>query len=139
MTALFLLTFLLFLLLAGGFAFAATNGELSGRLLREGPGPIRRSIRRRNQIALVGVVILLVVVAALESLIPDLHLAVLDVVYTVAAGDPVGVTTFASGAGLSWGIYLGVLFGALVGLVLGSLLACRRHEHARSLGAAKLI
>ena len=133
-----LLFFLTALIVASGVAFALTNASLGGPLLREGPGPIARSIRRRNRLFITGAVIFVVLFATLEALVPDLHLAMLDLAYSLAAQEPFGVITFASGAGVSWGLYLAVVLGTMAGLVVGSFAACRRHEHAGSLRIPEL-
>lgn len=136
----------LFFLFVFMFATAATmvkaRGDISDTWSREGPGRIAEHLRRRNRTILLVTVVLLIVVAFLEAIVPDIHYGLEDMQFVVGDylnASPTGVITFGSGAGLSWGLYLSIGFAALAGIWLGTVVACRSFGSTQGIEALQLI
>ena len=137
------LSFLLFFLAGGVGAYYATRRGLFGPWAKQGPKYVTDQIASRNRRVLLIALVAVVAVAVVEAVVPAVHEGLLDVQYRigdgVGAADPVGVATFGSGSGLSWGLYLSTLVGLTVGLVVGSLLACRAGDTVRSVSPQRML
>lgn len=121
----FLFTFVVF----GGITSALATRNVNGPLRYEGPATIADTLQGTNRKIGSGVLVFCILLAGFEALLPDVHRVMMDLQYVI--GDPFrvtpgGVVTFASGAGLSWGLYLSVVIAAYVGAILGAWGACKR-------------
>ncbi len=135
------LFFLLFLLVWLAVAFALTTVGMNGAWSREEPAAVRRRLQLRNRLILLVVLLVLVLTAVMESLIPDVSTMIQDLQYSVGdatGADPVLVYETANGT-LSWGLYLAVLAGTFGGLLLGTFAAIRRYPILRGLSAGSLV
>ena len=136
-----LLTFLLLFLLLFGVAFALTATAMGGRLAGAGPARVGAALRGRNRAVLLFFLVVLVVTAVLEALLPDVSLAMENLQYAVGdlvASEPALIYVTGSGS-VSWGLFLAVLLGALGGLAAGTVTAARRYPVLRGLGVGDVI
>jgi hypothetical protein len=136
-TVFFLLFFLLFFLTA----FFLARSNITGPLSYEGPSVVASRLRQRNRMFAGFMVVLVVILAALEVLVPDVHLLLIDLQYAV--GDtlgslPAGVTKFANGGGLSWGLYLSTTLATYLGGILGAWAGCKQFAPVAHLSPLQL-
>lgn len=130
------LYFLLFFLVLAGVAYGLTVRGMGGPLLAAGPSRVGGAIRTRNRSVLLFTVVVLVVTAVLEALLPAVSEGVLGLQYAfgdLVDADPALVYETANGT-VSWGLYLAVLLGVLGGLAAGTMAAVRRYPILRGLG-----
>lgn len=136
-----LLYFLLFAIVVGLIAFGLTLRGMSGPWENAGAATVGRRLRSRNRLFAFAVLAVVVVLAVLEGLIPDVSDAVQDLQYFV--GDAVGAEpalVYTTGNGtVSWGLYLAVLAGTLGGLLGGTLGAIRRYPVLNGLTLRSLL
>ena len=133
-----LLLFLFFAALVGTLTYVATASALRGRHKLDGPGPISRSLRDRNRLVVLGLVLVTGALVALEAFVPSWHGVLLDAQYA-ASPDPLGFRTFENGAGISWALYVSLVAGVLTGLYTGTVLACRRGEGSSAVRAGQIV
>ena len=129
------LYFLLFFLVLLGVAYGLTVRGMSGSLRAAGPARAAAAFRTRNRAILLFTVVVLVVTAVLEALIPDVSGAIEGLQYAVGdlvETDPALVYETANGT-VSWGLYLAILLGTLGGLAAGTTVAARRYPVLRGL------
>jgi len=115
--------------------------DITGKFVREGPGRISEHLRRRNRVVIGGVLCVLVGIALLEIIIPEFHFLLLDLQYAIGAvlsADPIGVTEFLSGGGLSWGMYVSIFLATTVGVIIGTWTGCRSYPAMQGIGPAQL-
>jgi len=121
----------------------STGRKLEGdEWLRDGPSIISNRLQSRNRTIVAVVALILFILAALESFIPELHFALGDIQYAVGdrwAAGPQLYYTFQSGGGLSLGLYLAILFGVASGVLVGTWASCRRYGATGSLPAWRYI
>ncbi len=135
------LAFLLFFLLFAILAYTLTVLKMKGAFVAAGPARVGASLRGRNRVITGAFLVVLVVVAVLEALIPDVSAAVEDLQYRVGdlvTSSPVMIYETGNGT-ISWGLYLAVLVGVFAGLAVGTVAAVRRYPVLRGLGLGDLV
>ena len=135
------LYFLLFFLLLFGVAYGLTVWRMGHGLSAAGPARVGAALKSRNRAILLFFVVVLVIIAVMEALIPDVSLALENLQYAVGdlvESEPALVYQTANGS-VSWGLHLGILFGVLGGLALGTLAAIRRYPVLRGLGVRDIV
>lgn len=135
------LYFLLFFLLLFGAAYGLTVWRMNGGLSGAGPARVGAALKSRNRAILLFFVVVLVITAVMEALIPDVSLALENLQYAVGdlvESEPALVYDTDNGS-VSWGLYLGILLGALGGLVAGTMTAARRYPVLRGLGPRDVV
>jgi len=116
--------------------------DVRGSFLREGPGRISEHLRKRSRVIVGTVVAVLVCVALLEVLIPDVHYSIVEAQYQVGLllnSGPIGVIDLSSGGGISWALYLAILVGTMGGVVVGTWTGCRELPMMRGVSPLSLI
>ena len=130
-----ILFFLLFALLWAGVAYGLTARAMNGPWQRDEPAVIGRRLRARNRTVLMVTLIVVVVLAAMETLVPGVSQAVQDVQFGVgdATGSDLSMYGQTTNGSLSWGFYLAVLLGTAAGLVGGTAAAISKYPVLRGL------
>lgn len=129
-------------LVAFAITTAKARSDISQIWSREGPGRIADHLQGRNRTIIGVVVAVLFVFALLEAVIPGFHAGLETMQFVV--GDylntsPTGVTTFGSGAGISWGLYLSIALGALIGILAGTASACKAYGSTKGIEFGQLV
>lgn len=135
------LYFLLFFLLFAILAYVLTVVKMGGAFEAAGPARVGGSLRGRNRVITGAFLVVLVILAVLEALIPDVSAAMVDLQYRVGdlvTSSPVMIYETGNGT-ISWGLYLGVLLGVFGGLAVGTAAAVRRYPVLRGLGLRDII
>ncbi len=135
------LYFLLFFLLFAILAYVLTVVKMGGAFAAAGPARVGASLRGRNRVIVGFFLVVVVIVAVLEALIPDVSAAVEDLQYRVGdlvTSSPVMIYETGNGT-VSWGLYLAVLIGVFGGLAVGTAAAARRYPVLRGLGLRDLV
>lgn len=123
-------------------AFASTTlkarNDIKGAWSYDGPGRIADRLQSRNRTILMVVVAIVVGLALLEVFVPDFHFFMEDIQYAIGS-QPMGLTTLASGGGISWGLYLLTLLGITLGILVGTKTACNAFGSARGISVGQLV
>ena len=132
--------FLLFALVWAGVTYAATTRAMSGPWQRDEPAAVARRLRARNRTVLVATLVAVVLVAAMEILIPAASDAVQDLQYGVgdATGSDLALFTLTGNGSLSWGLYLAILLGTAAGLVGGTVAAVAKYPILRGISRVSI-
>jgi hypothetical protein len=117
-----------------------TASGIKSSFSASGPRAISDWLSSRNQKGFVILAILVVFVAFLEALVPDVAYGFQDLQTTMNAALPEwGIVFLSSGGGISWGLYLAILLGFGLGMISGSMMGCKSYTRTQNFGAGQVL
>lgn len=130
------LYFLLFFVLAAALTYGLTVRGMNGAWSREGPATVAAKLRRRNRLLIGAAVVIVLISAAIESLLVDYSDAVLGIQYAV--GDAIraypALVYETAGGTVSVGLYVAIVLGLALGALAGTAASARAYPVLRGLG-----
>ena len=134
------LTFLLFFLCSLIGYFLHTRSSIQSDFRASGPRSISDWLGKRNKKGIIVALFLVVCVAVLEALVPEVAYWFQDLQTKMGARLPEwGIVFLRSGGGISWGLYGAVLMALGLGMIGGTLFGCKQYPRTQSFGLGEVV
>ncbi|MFB6271955.1 MAG: hypothetical protein ABEL51_03570 [Salinibacter sp.] len=133
------LSFLLFFLCSLIGYFWHTQSTIRGEFRASGPRSISEGLARRNKKSIIVAIFLVVCVAVLEALVPDVAYWFQDLQTMMGGRLPEwGIVFLESGGGISWGLYVAIIIALILGVFGGTLIGCKQYSRTKSFGLSEV-
>jgi len=133
------LTFLLFFLCSLIGYYLHTQSSIRSKFRASGPRSISEWLERRNKKGIIVAIFLVVCVAVLEALVPDVAYWLQDFQTRMGSRLPEwGIVFLRSGGGVSWGLYAAVVIALGLGMIGGTLIGCKQYPRTKSFGFSEV-